>query len=199
MTIPAATARQYLKAMGIESWEPKRSSAQEAPAIATPRVAPAAMDNASGSACLACESSVEQFLHNLAVVPVSGVENTNAKMLILLETPVLEADGHELLRSMLNAISIDMSKQNIANLGKGDAAETVQSLTSHMKPAIILVMARYRKSIEELAAHRSGLHEVSWSAAPLVISLHPGALLDDATLKRPAWEDLKRVKAYLDG
>lgn len=34
---------------------------------------------------------------------------------------------------------------------------------------------------------------------PLVVTYHPSALLRDDSLKRPAWEDLKILKAILDG
>lgn len=33
---------------------------------------------------------------------------------------------------------------------------------------------------------------------PVVITFHPSALLRDASLKRPAWEDLKRFRALID-
>ncbi|HOT63251.1 MAG TPA: uracil-DNA glycosylase, partial [Treponemataceae bacterium] len=33
---------------------------------------------------------------------------------------------------------------------------------------------------------------------PVLPTYHPSALLRDETLKRPAWEDLKRFRARLD-
>ncbi|MBL8966591.1 MAG: uracil-DNA glycosylase, partial [Spirochaetaceae bacterium] len=38
-----------------------------------------------------------------------------------------------------------------------------------------------------------------WEGIPLFATYHPSAILRDEGLKRPAWEDLKAFKAYLDG
>ncbi|GAB4363830.1 MAG: uracil-DNA glycosylase [Spirochaetales bacterium] len=37
-----------------------------------------------------------------------------------------------------------------------------------------------------------------WKDIPLVATYHPSAVLRDMNLKRPVWEDLKRLKAILD-
>ncbi len=42
---------------------------------------------------------------------------------------------------------------------------------------------------------RGGAHE--YEGIPLIATFHPSALLRDDTLKRPAWEDLKRLRAVI--
>ena len=42
---------------------------------------------------------------------------------------------------------------------------------------------------------RGGTHE--YEGIPLIATFHPSALLRDDTLKRPAWEDLKRLRAVI--
>ena len=42
---------------------------------------------------------------------------------------------------------------------------------------------------------RGGTRE--YEGIPLIASFHPSALLRDETLKRPAWEDLKRLRALI--
>jgi DNA polymerase len=37
------------------------------------------------------------------------------------------------------------------------------------------------------------------NSIPLLATFHPSALLRDPTNKRPAWEDLKLLKNFLDG
>lgn len=39
--------------------------------------------------------------------------------------------------------------------------------------------------------------ELSWEGIPVVASYHPSALLRDESLKRPAWEDLKRLRSII--
>ena len=37
-----------------------------------------------------------------------------------------------------------------------------------------------------------------YNGIPLMVTYHPSALLRNESLKRPAWEDLKKLKARLD-
>ena len=78
-------------------------------------------------------------------------------------------------------------------------SESVKSIAERVQPQIILVMAQFQNDLSELAALRSAIHRASWTSAPIAVTLHPALLLSQPDLKRPAWEDLKRVPLVLDG
>ena len=48
-----------------------------------------------------------------------------------------------------------------------------------------------------LAAHRSGRYE--HRGRPLFVTYHPSAVLRDPSLRAPVWEDLRKLRAFLDG
>ena len=190
MTIAPEVARQYLKAMGIESWESRSAAVTEsASSVAVQRAA-----RWQG----ATQYSVESFVTHLAEAPIVESNQTTAQVLVVLEAPALQPESQALLASMLKAINIDLAQQAVVNLHAG-GAETVQSVASSLNPRMILLMARIQSDLSELAILRNGIHRAQWTTAPIALTLHPGLLLSQPDLKRPAWEDLKRVKAVLDG
>lgn len=48
-----------------------------------------------------------------------------------------------------------------------------------------------------LAAHRAGRYE--HRGRPLFVTYHPSAVLRDPSLRAPVWEDLRKLRAFLDG
>jgi DNA polymerase len=69
-----------------------------------------------------------------------------------------------------------------------------------IRPAAILVLGRVAahtllettKAVGEL---RQTMH--NYKGIPLVVTYHPAALLRNSTYKRPAWEDLQRLRGLL--
>ncbi|MCX7788339.1 MAG: uracil-DNA glycosylase [Spirochaetes bacterium] len=47
-----------------------------------------------------------------------------------------------------------------------------------------------------ISSLRGTVHE--WKGIPLIATYHPSAVLRDMNLKRPVWEDLKRLKTLID-
>jgi DNA polymerase len=67
-------------------------------------------------------------------------------------------------------------------------------------PRVILCVGRV--ATQSLVGTKEGIsrlrgRELSYAGIPLVATFHPSALLRDETLKRPAWEDLKRLRGIL--
>ena len=189
--------------MGIESWESRDAVPLEdnTPSAIVPGQQTGLRQQVEvDPAGSICQTSVESFLQSFSDKPVLTVRVANARLLLLLEAPKLEAAGQELLKSMLKAIEFDFDEQC---LGYFEPLETatgnVRSFVGNVQPAVIIVMANFIQSADELARYRAGLHRLPWINAPVAVTMHPNALIRDSALKRPAWEDLKRVKALLDG
>lgn len=125
----------------------------------------------------------------------------NGDMLLVLDRE-LTTPSEELLVAMLKAIGIDRHSQPTAILSwSANGGESMNDVCVRVKPAIVLVMAMLTDSrvLAELDTHRQQLFRFPWLSAPVVVTLHPQALLENPDGKRPAWEDLKKVKAILDG
>lgn len=70
-----------------------------------------------------------------------------------------------------------------------------------LRPKAILAVGRI--PAQTLLGVKTGIGKIrgtvyDFRGMPLVASYHPSALLRDETLKRPAWEDLKLLRATLD-
>ena len=70
-----------------------------------------------------------------------------------------------------------------------------------VKPKAILAVGRIAAqhllhTTQGIGSLRGTVHR--WKGIPLVATYHPSAVLRDMNLKRPVWEDLKRLKALLD-
>lgn len=199
MILTPAVTRQYLKAMGIESWVP-RDAAPEGASLPEAVLGNHGEQGVTSESTAVCQSTVESFLQNLTDQPVQTVNVVDARILLLLEAPKLETAGQDLLRSMLKAIDVDFDQQGFGYIGSlKPATGNVRSFVGNVQPSIIIIMANFIHSSDELKQHRAKLHRLPWIDAPVAVTMHPNALIKDPALKRPAWEDLKRVKALLDG
>lgn len=190
MSIAPDVARQYLKAMGIESWESRSVEV----AVAQSSDSTPATAQWQG----ATQYDPGSFVSHLAQATVAESTLSPTQILVVLEAPALESESQTLLASMLKAINVDLAQQTVVNL-QSAGSETVESVAGTVKPKIILLMAQLQNDLSELAVLRDGPFKAPWTTASIALTLHPAVLLNQPDLKRPAWEDLKRVKAVLGG
>jgi len=136
----------------------------------------------------------------VSIAPETVAESTpsTAQILVVLETPALDSASQTLLASMLKAIDVELAHQTVVNL-QSAGSETVESVAGNVKPKIILLMAQLQNDLSDLAVLRDSPLKARWTTASIAVTLHPALLLKQPDLKRPAWEDLKRVKAMLGG
>ena len=128
------------------------------------------------------------------------LSNTAAGRMLLVLEHILTPAAQDLLSAMLKAIDIEIHSQPLAIVTDSPEADSLAAVTASVQPAIVVVMALLPDgaSVSELAVHRQAHQSYPWFPGPVAITLHPQALLDDKNAKRPAWEDLKQVKAFLD-
>jgi len=155
-------------------------------------------------------------------VPGTGVEDP--LVLVIGEGPGAEEDvqglpfvgaAGQLLDKMLAAIGLDRRRNcYIANIvkcrppGNRDPLpeETEACLPflarqiACIRPRAILTVGRMSSQL--LIGQNSGIGELrgtvyAYRGIPLVPTYHPSAVLRNPDLKRPVWEDLKRLKALL--
>ncbi len=122
----------------------------------------------------------------------------------------------QLLDKMLAAISLSRTANcYIANIVKcrpphnrtpvpaeAEACSAFLTAQIHLlKPKIILAMGS--TAVKNLLNTPKGIMALrgqffDYNGIPLTATYHPSALLHDATLKRPAWEDLKLLRSWLN-
>jgi len=140
---------------------------------------------------------------------LASTQPGNADVLVIIERPALSADSRTLLASMMKAIRVNIDDQVIGTLVTRSAETSVEpseentsvvELIRLVNPAVVLLMATLANScgIEHLDPLRSRHYPLTALNTTLAVTLHPQELLDNAEAKRPAWEDLKRVKTILD-
>jgi len=184
----AARAHQYLKAMGITSW------------VARDSAAPAVSESASESRDLplANAHAVSDYLEQLADVRVAKLQQGAGSVLLLVEPPLLTEADKSLLAKMLAAIGLELESQSIASLTVAGEI-TVPELISVQQPDIVLLMVGSGDAPAAIEPYRVSHQVPPWSKAAIATTYHPADLIRYPALKRPAWEDLKRVKVVLDG
>jgi len=168
------------------------------------------------SRCDLCQSKIN-------IVYGDGVENP--EVLVVGDTPDYDADikgvpavgkTGELLDKMLLAIKLDR-KTNcyITNVikcrppqGREPSSEEKDACFSFLeaqikvlKPKMILCMGRIAaQTLLDSEDSVSNLHGnfYEYNKIPLMVTYHPNALLKNAELKKPAWDDLKKFRSKLD-
>lgn len=157
------------------------------------------------------------------VVPGIGV--SNPLVMIIGEAPGAEEDQQglpfvgaagQLLDKMLNAIQLDRNQNcYIANILKcrppmnrdplPEEADSCRSFLDAqiqvLKPKMILTMGRI--ATQNLLKTSEGINKLrgkfyDYKGIPVLPTYHPSALLRDAALKAPAWEDLKAFRTKLN-
>ena len=216
--------RQYLEAIGIDLWVPRRAARAAEVAAPTPP-APAADSAASWEAlrtdvrkCTKCP------LHATRTQGVLGVGPQRADWLVIGEAPGAEEDRRgepfvgqagQLLDAMLRAIGLDRaSNVYIANVLKsrppGNRDPKPEEVTACMpyllrqigllQPKIMLAVGRIAAqnllgTDSPLGRLRGRVHYFGELNTPLVVTYHPAYLLRTPADKRKAWEDLKFARS----
>ena len=214
-------SHQYLKAMGINRWQLRRTQTGDelthSDSLSSERVShePVNPDSATALTANAAPSQKPIPAHqlNIAQQTMISLDETlrtckvivancpaGGKMLLLLERE-LTSPAEDLLSAMLKAINVDRLSQCVATLSSSADGESIDAVCERVAPEIVLVMSVLTNSadIAELDAHRTAFQHFSWLKLPVAFTLHPQVLLENPQAKRSAWEDLKRVKAFLDG
>ena len=211
--------REYLAALGLESWVVREIPARrEIPALRqVPAPREAGVDwpelRARVAACTRCA------LCSTRTQTVFGVGNPQAEWLIVGEAPGADEDRQgepfvgragQLLNAMLQAIGLQREQVYIANVLKcrppgnrdpttTEAAECLPFLEQQialLKPKLMLAVGRIAaqnllRTDLTLGRLRQRVHRFGVSQVPLVVTYHPGYLLRTPADKRKAWEDLK--------
>jgi DNA polymerase len=128
--------------------------------------------------------------------------------------PFVGASGH-LLDKMLSSVGLSRETNTyIANIVKcrppqnrEPAPDERAACIGYLREQIKLLHPRVifcagRTAAQTLLETNEGINRLrgrtfSFETIPLIASFHPSALLRDESLKRPAWEDLKRLRAML--
>lgn len=130
--------------------------------------------------------------------------------------PFVGASG-QLLDRMLAAIGLSRETNcYIANIVKcrppgnrEPQQEERDACIGYLRRQVALLAPRAilcagRTAAQSLLGSAEGINrlrgrDLSYDGIPVVATYHPSALLRDETLKRPAWEDLKRLRELLAG
>jgi len=156
---------------------------------------------------------------------VFGEGSAPARVMVIGEGPGAEEDksgrpfvgrAGEYLDSWLKAIHLERGKGvYIANIVKcrppnnrdpqGDEREACMPYLKRqiqlVKPQVILLLGRTAaqallETADGVGALRGRYHR--WEGIPVVVTYHPAAVLRNTdTLRRPVWEDLQKVAAFL--
>ena len=155
---------------------------------------------------------------------VIGVGNRNADIMFVGEGPGQQEDlqgepfvgpAGKLLDKMLASIGLDREKVYIANIVKcrppgnrdphDDEQEACMNYLRYqlmlVKPKIIVCLGRIAATAIIDKDFKITRQHGQWTEKKgywFIATYHPSALLRDESKKRPAWEDLKLIRAKLD-
>ena len=155
---------------------------------------------------------------------VIGVGNRNADIMFVGEGPGQKEDlqgepfvgpAGKLLDKMLASIGLDREKVYIANIVKcrppgnrdphDDEQEACMNYLRYqlmlVKPKIIVCLGRIAATAIIDKDFKITRQHGQWTERKgywFIATYHPSALLRDESKKRPAWEDLKLIRAKLD-
>jgi len=155
---------------------------------------------------------------------VFGVGNPEADLMFVGEAPGRDEDlqgepfvgrAGKLLDKILAAINLSRDEVYIANVlkcrppGNRDPLpgeiEQCEPYLKHqielIKPRLLVALGRVaartllrvEDSLKNMRRTQYRYHDI-----PMVVTYHPAALLRNPNLKRDAWEDFQRIKAFLD-
>lgn len=156
---------------------------------------------------------------------VFGVGDPNASLLLIGEAPGRDEDlkgepfvgcAGFLLDKILKAIGRSREKDvYICNVlkcrppeNRDPLANEVEQCEPHLleqirliKPKLIVSLGRVAGQTllrvdKPLKSMRNVIHD--YHGTPLIVTYHPAALLRNENLKRPTWEDFKKIRDYLE-
>jgi len=171
------------------------------------------------SKCQACA------LHKGRTNTVFGVGDPNADLLIVGEAPGFHEDrlgepfvgrAGQLLNAMLHAIDLEREQVFIANVlkcrppnNRDPAAEEVAQCTTYLQRQMVLLQPKLILAVGRIAAHylleseeplarlRGRRFSYGPQQIPLFVTYHPAYLLRSPRDKRKAYQDLLKVRQYL--
>jgi uracil-DNA glycosylase len=173
-----------------------------------------------GPACTRCK------LHTLGRQQVVfGVGNSNADLMFVGEAPGADEDiqgepfvgkAGQLLTKIIEAIGLSRADVYIANVIKcrppgnrnpepDEVAQCEPFLfrqVDTVKPKVIVALGKFAAQCllrSETPISRLRGQEFPYRDAILIPTFHPAYLLRNPSAKREVWEDMKRVRALLDG
>ena len=155
---------------------------------------------------------------------VFGVGNPHADLMLVGEAPGREEDRQgipfvgaagELLTKILAAIGLAREEVYIANVlkcrppnNRDPLPEEIATCRPYLEEQIRLISPRVLCALGRYAAHllvgqeapmsRLRGNAYAFNGVVVIPTYHPSALLRNPSLKRPTWEDMKRVRAELD-
>ncbi len=190
----------------------------------TPSLDPAAKQTALAelaaevAACRLCK------LHDGRTQTVFGAGNSDADLVLIGEAPGVEEDRQglpfvgrsgQLLTEILKAIGFAREDVYICNIlkcrppqNRDPEREEVSSCEAYLQrqleiiePRIILCLGRVAAqtllgTTATLGALRESVH--FYVGIPVMATYHPAALLRNAHMKRPCWDDVRKVRALHD-
>jgi DNA polymerase len=155
---------------------------------------------------------------------VFGVGSPNADIVLIGEAPGADEDAQgepfvgragQLLNKILDAIHLKREEVYICNIlkcrppnNREPAHEEVEKCEPYLwkqleliKPKIILCLGRVSaqvllKTTDTLTKLRENVHD--YRGIPLLVTYHPAALLRNPNWKRPAWEDVQKLRKMYD-
>ncbi|MBL7032580.1 MAG: uracil-DNA glycosylase [Candidatus Delongbacteria bacterium] len=156
---------------------------------------------------------------------VFGTGSATARLVLVGEAPGADEDAQgvpfvgragQLLTKILAAIGLVREEVYIANvlkcrppLNRDPNSQEVEQCEPFLiqqleiiRPTLILALGRIAgntllKGTHSLGQMREQLHD--YHGIPLMVTYHPAALLRNPHWKKPAWEDMKRVRAIYRG
>ncbi len=154
---------------------------------------------------------------------VFGIGNPDADLMFVGEAPGRDEDlqgkpfvgrAGQLLTLMLQAIDLRRGDVFIANVlkcrppnNRDPLPEEIAQCEPYLmqqieliKPKLIVALGRFAsasllRTKVALATLREDVHD--YNGVPLIVTYHPAALLRNPQIKAEAWEDLKKIRAYL--
>jgi len=181
-------------------------------------VALAQLNANSVEGCTKCK------LHEGRTNTVFGVGNPDATLMLVGEAPGRDEDRQgepfvgaagQLLNKILKAIDFEREDVYIANILKcrppnnrdpqpDEVDACIPNLLEQLdiiEPKLIVALGRIAaqnllETTTPVGRLRNRVHD--YHGIPLMVTYHPAALLRNAALKRPTWEDVKKVRQFHD-
>lgn len=178
----------------------------------------AELDAKQVSVCTRCP------LHKTRTHTVFGVGNPDSDLVFVGEAPGRDEDlsgepfvgrAGQLLNKILAAIGFQREDVYIANIlkcrppeNRDPAPDEVLQCEPYLlrqleiiEPAAICALGRIAattllKTKRSLSSMRTEVHD--YHGIPMVVTYHPAALLRNPNWKRPAWEDVQKLRALYD-
>ena len=216
---------QYLEAMGITRWVPRRAAGESGAPISNGEDAIPDLDwealRHRVSACRLCG------LHEGRTQAVFGVGNPAADWMIIGEAPGAEEDrvgepfvgrAGQLLDAMLEGLGLSRRSVYIANVlkcrppnNRDPAAEEASQCAPYLQRQSTLVAPRVILAVGRVAAQnflgaegtlgrmRGRIHHYGAQEIPLVVTYHPAYLLRRPAEKAKTWRDLLLAAQVVSG